>query len=61
MYSLMIMDGNEMGDVLYPETLSDAINMAHEWGGGNGFIIAGNGMHLIGSITGANKIVWKKG
>ena len=61
MYNLMVLDGNDMGEVLYPDTLLDAFNMAHECGGGNGFIITGNDVHLVGSVTGANKISWKRG
>ena len=60
MYNPIILDGNDMGDVQYPDTLLDAFNMAHN-AGGNGFIITGNDVHLIGSVTGANKISWKRG
>ena len=60
MYNLMILDGNDVSGVEYPDTLSDAISLAHENEGGNSFIITGNDTHLIGSVSGS-KITWKKG
>jgi hypothetical protein len=61
MYTLMIMDGNDINDIKYPDSFSESIKMAHENDGGNGFIIfGGNGTHLIGSVSGS-KISWRRG
>jgi len=60
MYTLMLLEGNGLVDMKYPDRLSDAIEIAHRCERGNSFIITGENLHLIGVLHG-NKIIWRRG
>ena len=58
MFTLMMFLGNQMICTEYPDSLAEAMNMAHDVEANN-FILTGDGLTMRGSIDG-NKITWKK-
>lgn len=59
MYTLMLLQGNNIVDMKYPDRLVDALHIAHDSTVANNFVIIGDGIHMIGKFY-KNIIKWKR-
>ena len=59
MYTLMTYLGHELLEVMYPDTLVEAMNMAHDFETANNFHLVGNELNMRGVVF-DKTIRWKQ-